>query len=167
MLRYVKEIEITSGVQRGTLSGGGVGMARFAIFAAAVAMLVFASSAMAQSPDGTEATTPDSAGQSQYQYDPGDPSTQQAIEEGIEDAVEDAQDNNAAADGAEAYIGALSPEEAEASEAEASEAENSETESSASARYQSLPDTGGPILMLPFAGAVFLVGGWLMRRIWI
>lgn len=151
-------------------------MARFAIFAAAVAMLVFASPAMAQSPDGTdvEAAAPQSAGQSQYQHDPDAPSTQQAIEEGIEDAVEDARENNAAADGTEAYIGALSPEEAEASEAgeseaEASEVESPETGASASARYENLPDTGGPSLSLP-AFAVFLVflaGGWLMRRRWI
>lgn len=58
-------------------------MARFAIIAAAMAMLVFASSAMAQNPGSaevTEATTPGSAGQSQY--DPDGPSIQQAIEEG-------------------------------------------------------------------------------------
>lgn len=138
-------------------------MARLAILAAVAAMLVFASPATAQNPGGVEATTPESAGQ--RQYDPDGPSTQQALEEGIEDAVEDAQESNAAADGAEAYIEALSPEE---SEAEASEAAVSEApaEPGASVRYQSLPDTGGPALAVPFTGALFafLAGGLLLRR---
>lgn len=142
-------------------------MERFAMLTAVVAMLVFASPATAQTSDAAETATPESAGQSQYQYGSDDgPSTQQAIEQGIEDAVEDAQENDAAVDGTEAYIGALSPEEAEASEAEASEEEV--VESSASARYENLPDTGGSaIFTLPFAGAasILLAGGWLIRRV--
>ncbi|MDQ3507141.1 MAG: hypothetical protein M3494_03865 [Actinomycetota bacterium] len=139
-------------------------MGRFAIFAAMVAMLVFASPAAAQNSDGTEATIPQSAGQSQYQYDPGGPSTQQAIEQGIEGAVEDARENNAAVDGTEAYVESLSPEEAEASETDVSETEG--VEPSASERYENLPDTGGPT-SLPFAGAfaLFIAGGWIVRRV--
>ncbi|MBA2693903.1 MAG: hypothetical protein H0U65_15660 [Rubrobacter sp.] len=139
-------------------------MTRFATLVAATAMmLVFASPAMAQNPGATDATTPESAGQSQYQYGPDGPSTQQAIEQGIEDAIEDARENNAAVDGAEAYIESLSPEEAEAAE----EAVEDSAGPSASERYAHLPDTGGPpILALPFAGAVavFIAGGLLMQK---
>lgn len=104
-----------------------------------------------------EITAPESSGQSQYQYDQS-PSIQ-SIEQGLENAVEDARENAAAVDGIEAYVGTLSPEEAEAAEKPAAP--------SASARYQSLPDTGGPAFFaLPALGAVlvFLAGGWLMRR---
>lgn len=143
-------------------------MERFAMLFAVAAMLVFASPATAQSQGVVEATTPESAGQSQYQYDPDGPQTQQAIEEGIEEAVENAQENNAAVDGTEAYFESLSPEEAEASESAqpASESEES-VEPSASARYEHLPDTGGAAIGLPLAGAisVFLVGGCLIRRV--
>lgn len=105
-----------------------------------------------------EITAPESSGQSQYQYDQS-PSIQ-SIEQGLENAVEDARENAAAVDGIEAYVEGLSPEGREAEAAEA-------VEPSASARYQSLPDTGGPAFFaLPALGAVlvFLAGGWLMRR---
>ncbi len=142
-------------------------MERFAMLAAAVAMLVFASPAMAQTPEVTDVESPESVAQGQYE--PNGPQTQQAVEEGIEDAIEDAQQNNAAVDGTGAYIGSLSPEEAEAAAAEAVEAEESVAPSgapSASVRYQSLPDTGGAAFTLPFAGALamFLAGGMLMWR---
>lgn len=136
-------------------------MARFAIFAVAATMFVFASSATAQDPGATSA--PDSAGQGQYQYDPEGPSTQQAIEKGIEDAIEDARENDAAVDGTEAYVESFSPEEAEAVEPE--EESVASASPSASSRYQSLPDTGG--VSLPFAGAfaVFLAGAWITRKV--
>lgn len=139
--------------------------------------LVLAFPALAQGSSeetsGEERTSPDSSGHSQYQYD----ETMQSIDQAIEDAIEDARANKAAVEGAEAYVEGRSPEssEAEAAEAGAPEAEAAEpntaesnaTEPSASSRYQSLPDTGGSeILAFPVLGAVavFLAGGWLMRR---
>lgn len=98
------------------------------IFLTFALTVVFTSSALAQTPQtGAESPPPGSAGQSQY-VPPDVPSIQESIEKGIEEAVEDAE-TGTAAEGAEAYIEALSPTEARAEEApetpEVSEAEGS------------------------------------------
>ncbi|MGH3090071.1 MAG: hypothetical protein ACRDSJ_22545 [Rubrobacteraceae bacterium] len=129
----------------------------FLTFALAV---VFASPALAQT---------ESVARSQYdQYAPPGGAEIQSIEEGLEDAIDDVESDGSAAEGAEAYVEALSPEAAQAEEVDSEQASSEEANSEkadASVRYRRLPDTGG-FPFAPMAGAILvaLVGGLMMRR---
>lgn len=142
-----------------------MGMKRLVFLAFATITVVFASPALAQTERTVNEGCPSPGVQATAQYDQyqdpgcGGPSTQ-SIEEGIKDAIEDVEGGGDAVEGAEAYIGELSPEEAQAEEAPSAE----ETEETASDRYQHLPDTGGPTMLASIAGAFLLAGGLALRR---